>query len=72
MTFSKEIMEDIINNNSIYKIDDFALCIKYDLEYNCFVWCTEKGELIKDNTDIFGIKRVVLSPKLFGEYTLIK
>jgi sugar lactone lactonase YvrE len=67
----ENIMKDMIENNTIYRINDYKLCIVYSHKLNCFLWCDESGKAIEDLNDSFKYKRVILSPKLIGKYTKI-
>lgn len=67
-----DVMRDMIENKSIYRINDYKYCITYSQRYNCFLWCNEEGRAIEEFLEMScPYKRVILSPKLLGTYTKI-
>jgi|LSQX01.2.fsa_nt_gb hypothetical protein len=62
-----ELLQITKETGDIVVNDDWALGIKYHDELKCYVWCDKDGNLIPDNTDKFGYKRVILSPKLLDK-----
>ena len=49
-----EIMHDMVENSSIYKINDYKLNIIHDKTTNAFMWCDDNGMLIPENGDFTG------------------
>jgi hypothetical protein len=43
------------------------LNMKYSPQFHCMVWTLENGNFVPDYSEVTGVKRVILSPKL-NEY----
>lgn len=67
----ESVMKDMIDNGSVYRINDYKLCIVYSQYYNCFLWCDEYGIAVEEHSHDLSYKKVIFSPKLLGTYTKI-
>lgn len=64
----EDILLNIKKDNYYYAKCRYNCLIGYDEDHKCYVWCFPNGKIVKDESDMFGIKRVILTPDLFKQY----